>query len=133
MTNSTSSEVFKPPQPDLYIVFTIGDLYENLLELNYTPVRSDYRIKISDLLKLLVLKKGDLTCGEKEWLKTMSFFISKRISKLWKDTKGNIRREHDKKFFDTVIDTSNILKHQCSQCKSGNDFYFETITAYFIT
>lgn len=133
MTNSTSSEVFKPPQPDLYIVFTIGDLYENLLELNYTPVRSDYRIKISDLLKLLVLKKGDLTCGEKEWLKTMSFFISKRISKLWKVTKGNIRREHDKKFFDTVIDTSNILKHQCSQCKSGNDFYFETITAYFIT
>ena len=92
------------------------------MELNYTPLRSDFRSKVSDLLKLLVLKKGDISCGEQEWLKKNALFISKRISYLWKITKGNIRREHDKKFFDTVIDTSNIIYHQCFQCKPGKVF-----------
>ena len=122
MNESTSDEVFKPPLTDIYLAFTIADLYHNLLELNYTPLRSDFRSKVSDLLKLLVLKKGDISCGEQEWLKKNALFISKRISYLWKITKGNIRREHDKKFFDTVIDTSNILSHQCSKCKSGRFF-----------
>ena len=102
--------------------FTIGDLYDILLEHDYTPLRSDFKIRISNMLKILILKKEDISCGEEEWLRKTSFFISKRISHLWKITNGNVRQEDDKKFFDTVIDTSSIIYHQCFQCKPGKVF-----------
>ena len=89
------------------------------MEFDYTPMRSDFRIKVSDLLKILILKKQDISCSEQEWLKKWSSFISKRISYLWKITNGNVTREYDKKFFDKVIETSSIGSHQYSTYNSG--------------